>query len=193
MIEPCDKKSKGKTLDWPQWSTWESGRDYQTPGLAFLKIPSAVRSEMQNDKYYLRSKIKQRLAKGNFCYSFYIQPFVSEKETPIENTTKIWHWSKEEKNSWLDGAVSALYSDERNESLQRKIIPRVKVGEITIYNSEYSKQGSRSCEDLSFNPWNNVPEAHRPLGIIQRVKRAAYHASSSTRFEKNHINESVQD
>jgi hypothetical protein len=37
---------------------------------------------------------------------------------------------------------------------------------------------------LSFNPWNGV-EAHRPLGQIMRIRRAAYERSSRYRHEMN--------
>jgi hypothetical protein len=43
------------------------------------------------------------------------------------------------------------------------------------------------CEDLSFNPWNNVPEEHRPLGIVQRIKREVYAGSRDTRFKENQV------
>ncbi|MCD1592252.1 catalase, partial [Qipengyuania citrea] len=37
---------------------------------------------------------------------------------------------------------------------------------------------------LSFNPWNGV-EAHRPLGGIMRIRRAAYERSSAYRHTQN--------
>ena len=37
---------------------------------------------------------------------------------------------------------------------------------------------------LSFNPWNGV-EAHRPLGQIMRIRRAAYERSTSYRHRMN--------
>jgi len=37
---------------------------------------------------------------------------------------------------------------------------------------------------LSFNPWNGV-EAHRPLGGIMRIRRAAYERSSTYRHAQN--------
>lgn len=190
MIEPCKKI---ETKEWPKWSSWQTGRDYQTPGVTTYNIPAADRLAMTSDKYYLRNKIKNTLSKNNFCYSLYLQPYNSAKETPIENSTKIWHWDETERQDWLSGIPATLFKEERAESLNRKIVPRIKIGQITLYKTNISKPGLKSCEDLSFNPWNNVPDAHKPLGITQRVKRAAYHASRSVRFYANKINESVKD
>ncbi|GAB48900.1 catalase family protein [Mobilicoccus pelagius] len=39
-------------------------------------------------------------------------------------------------------------------------------------------------DELAFNPWNGV-EAHRPLGSIMRVRKAAYDASSKRRHDMN--------
>ena len=39
-------------------------------------------------------------------------------------------------------------------------------------------------DTLSFNPWNGV-EAHRPLGQIMRIRRAAYERSTSYRHRMN--------
>jgi len=50
------------------------------------------------------------------------------------------------------------------------------------YNAEY-------VEDLSFNPWNNVPDQHRPLGVVQRMKRRVYAGSRATRFATNEVND----
>lgn len=42
------------------------------------------------------------------------------------------------------------------------------------------------CEHLSFSPWHALP-AHRPLGGINRVRRAAYRAISLLRHELNGV------
>ncbi len=43
---------------------------------------------------------------------------------------------------------------------------------------------SSACDDLSFTPWHALPE-HRPLGGINRLRKAAYAAISKFRHEQN--------
>jgi hypothetical protein len=44
---------------------------------------------------------------------------------------------------------------------------------------------SESLDDgLSFNPWHGLAE-HRPLGSVNRVRRAAYESSATFRGERN--------
>jgi hypothetical protein len=40
------------------------------------------------------------------------------------------------------------------------------------------------CENLSFTPWHALPQ-HRPLGAVNRMRRAAYEAISTLRHELN--------
>ena len=48
----------------------------------------------------------------------------------------------------------------------------------------YSPPRRHGDDVLSFNPWNGV-EAHRPLGGIMRIRRAAYERSSTYRHTQN--------
>ena len=40
------------------------------------------------------------------------------------------------------------------------------------------------CDNLSFNPWHALPE-HRPIGGINRLRKAVYEAVSIYRLERN--------
>jgi hypothetical protein len=44
------------------------------------------------------------------------------------------------------------------------------------------------CETLSFSPWNSL-EAHRPIGVLNRVRKAVYTASSMYRHQQNQTTE----
>lgn len=44
----------------------------------------------------------------------------------------------------------------------------------------------RFCENLSFSPWHSLPE-HKPLGLVNRVRKIAYHRISKLRHELNHV------
>jgi hypothetical protein len=40
------------------------------------------------------------------------------------------------------------------------------------------------CENLSFSPWHSLPE-HRPLGLVNRVRKVAYREISKLRHDLN--------
>lgn len=40
------------------------------------------------------------------------------------------------------------------------------------------------CENLSFSPWHSLPE-HRPLGLVNRVRKVAYREISKLRHHLN--------
>jgi hypothetical protein len=185
LIEPANA-AKGDPA-WPGWSTWESGRNYQIPLAARGNIPREIREEMEADRDYLRTRLDQTLSQGDFDMVLKVQPFVSADATPIEDSTRIWHWSEEEIDSWLGDTLSLPFISRRREAARRDWRPAVPVAAIRITKSGGQTANSLFCEDLSFNPWNNVPAAHKPLGIIQRVKRFAYDASRSARFQINGV------
>lgn len=63
--------------------------------------------------------------------------------------------------------------------------PFVKVATLTVAAQVFdTPEQRRFCEDLSFNPWHALPE-HRPLGIVNRVRRVVYEAISAFRHERN--------
>ena len=64
--------------------------------------------------------------------------------------------------------------------------PFVTVARITIPRQNFDTPDQRALgEALSFTPWHALPE-HRPLGGINRVRRAVYEAISTYRHQFNH-------
>jgi hypothetical protein len=62
-----------------------------------------------------------------------------------------------------------------------QIHPFVTVGTITIPSHDFETAEQRAlCESLTFTPWHGVAE-HRPLGGINRLRRAVYEASTQFR------------
>ena len=41
-----------------------------------------------------------------------------------------------------------------------------------------------TCDNLSFNPWHGI-EAHRPIGGINRLRKAVYESVSEYRHSRN--------
>ena len=60
--------------------------------------------------------------------------------------------------------------------------PRVAIARIAAVNS-------KTCEDLSFSPWNGDIADHKPLGVVSRFKRKVYNASRRERHELNGIDD----
>jgi len=52
-----------------------------------------------------------------------------------------------------------------------------------VLGSDEMRAFRASCEDLSFNPWHTLAE-HRPLGGLNRLRRAAYEVSVQRRRQK---------
>ncbi len=65
--------------------------------------------------------------------------------------------------------------------------PFVKVATITIPKQVFDTLSRRVfSENLSFTPWHSLP-GHRPLGGVNRVRRAVYEAASVLRHQLNGI------
>lgn len=54
---------------------------------------------------------------------------------------------------------------------------------IAEQNVSIGSDVERRCESLSFNPWHALAE-HRPLGGMNRLRRAVYAAGFSHRVER---------
>ncbi|WP_284312980.1 catalase family protein [Labrys miyagiensis] len=93
-------------------------------------------------------------------FNFYIQHFVDSHSTPIEDTSVEWRED-----------VAPIHR------VARIVIPRQDI---------MSKERGEDCEDLSFSPWHSLP-AHKPLGLINRVRKKVYLAISDRRHALNGV------
>ena len=108
------------------------------------------------DRDFLRHAMAATLASGEACFDFLVQPRAPSMS--VEDSTR--EWSEAE-------------------------APFVKVATITIPSQTFdTPEQQRTCEDLSFTPWNAHVE-HRPLGVTNRVRRVVYEAVSAFRHERN--------
>lgn len=107
-----------------------------------------------SDENYLRTALIKRLAKEDVTFDFAIQ--VRKKNgldiaVDVENASTVWP----------DEFIS--------------------VATITIPKQEFDSPEQReACEQLFFTPWHGI-KAHRPLGGINRLRRAVYLASAKAR------------
>ncbi len=108
--------------------------------------------------FSLRAEASKTLAKGEARFDFYIQRFVDNRCTPVEDTGTNWE-----------------------ESVARP----EHVGEIIIPAQDLlSPERYRFCENLSFNPWHSLPE-HKPLGAVNRARKRIYVEISKRRHRLN--------
>jgi hypothetical protein len=107
---------------------------------------------------YLREEMLARLRRGDVAFDLYLQPFVSESRTPIEDFGVTW---------------------------REKVSPPVRVARLVIPRQDVDAAEGRARElaidQLSFNPWYTTGE-FRPLGNMNRARRVAYRASSGHRL-----------
>ncbi|MFC7382444.1 peroxidase family protein [Sphaerisporangium rhizosphaerae] len=116
--------------------------------------PAASRT----DPDYLRHELSRRLATTDVVFHLCVQRYVDARRTPIE-----------------DGAA-----DWREEDT-----PVIPVATLTIPRQDTATAEARAAErrvdDLAFNPWNTTEE-FRPLGNLNRARKAAYEAGSAHRL-----------
>ena len=107
---------------------------------------------------HLKTAMARHLAASPACFELFAQLFVDEKSTPIEDYSVEW-----------TEAVSPLHA----------------VATINFPKQTFDSPGQgKFCEALSFDPWRTLAE-HRPLGNLNRVRRALYEAISKRRHADN--------
>lgn len=105
---------------------------------------------------FLRQALRKTLARGQACMQLLLQP--RGPGMSVENS-----------------------KDEWNEA----VAPFIKVATIHIPQQEFdTSEQNRFCENLSFDPWHALPE-HRPLGVINRIRKVVYARISETRHRLN--------
>lgn len=105
-------------------------------------------SPLQADENFLRTALFETLDQGNACMEFLIQEGVGN--TSVENSQVVWNSSM---------TPVALIK-----------IPQILFDEV---DPNGDKVIHRSCEDESFDPWNAIEE-HRPLGVVNRLRKVIY-------------------
>jgi hypothetical protein len=109
---------------------------------------------------FLRAALARFLGNGDACFDFMVQVQTDPKAMPIEDPTIEW---KEQASAF------------------------VKVATITIPRQSFeTAEQTAFCEHLSFTPWHSL-EAHRPLGGINRARKAVYQAITKMRHARNGV------
>src|SRR5262249_5024629 len=110
------------------------------------------------DPDYLHHEAANRLRGSDVKFDLFLQRYVDESRTPIE-----------------DGAIEWTEA----------ISPPIKVAHLTIpkldVDSAEGRAMEREVDAIAFNPWHTTEE-FRPLGGLNRARKAAYAASSAHRM-----------
>ena len=134
-----------------------------TTATKFSAVPCSMKNLIESDRHspdFLSHALAQSLMAGDACFRFMVQLQANAKTMPVEDPTA--HWNESDS-------------------------PFLTVAEIHIPNQTFdSKSQMEFCENLSFTPWHALPE-HRPLGGINRARKAVYDAISTFRHGQNHV------
>ena len=105
----------------------------------------------------LRAAMKTNLQTRDASFNFLVQPQRNANQQPIEDATIEWQSSP------------------------------TKIATIRIPCQSFDSPAQMAfCENLSFNPWHGLTD-HRPLGGLNRLRKATYLALSEFRHEQNHV------
>jgi len=108
---------------------------------------------------YLRMELADRLRAGDVAFDLFFQRYVDERQTPVEDASV----------EWTEQASPPI-------PIARLIIPRQDLDSVEGGATE------AAVDSLAFNPWNSTEE-FRPLGHVNRARKAVYTAGSAGRLE----------
>ena len=111
---------------------------------------------------FLRSALYQQLSLDRVpaCFVLQVQQQNTEHYMPIEDTSIEW-----------SETVSAFET----------------IADVQVMAQDFDSPGQNlDCDNLSFNPWHALPE-HRPIGGINRLRKAVYESISAYRLERNGV------
>ena len=109
---------------------------------------------------FLREVARKQIAEGDVYFDFLIQVQTDPVAMPVEDSLVVW--------------------DEERAPFQRVALVRIPRQDIDIARNQ------EIAETLSFNPWHSLPD-HRPIGAINRARKAIYEALSEFRHERNGV------
>jgi hypothetical protein len=108
---------------------------------------------------FLHEALRQQVAESDVYFDFMVQVQTDPIRMPIENSLTIW--------------------DEAASPFQRVAMVRIPRQDVTAAALEMA-------ENLAFTPWHALPE-HRPLGNMNRARRAVYEMVSEFRRTTNGV------
>jgi catalase len=148
----------------PVWDEYFSNTAYKLgPHNVKYKVQSCLPTKTtdgqdQSDADFLAKTLAKELETGEACMQFMVQKQDAKKHMPIEDPSVLW---KESDSAYIPVATITIPA-QRFDTLEQQ----------------------QFCENLSFSPWNALPE-HQPIGALNRVRKMVYKASSLYRHQFN--------
>jgi len=157
--------ARGRTVSSVATETyWSRGAARWGPALAVRYLlrpaPDTVPAPRPpaDDPDYLSTEAARRLARGDVRFELCIQRYVDEESTPIEDTAVAW---------------------------KERVSPAEPVAVLTLARGDLSTVDALAqaqlIDAMAFNPWNTTDE-FRPLGNLNRARKAVYDAGSAQRL-----------
>lgn len=156
-------KIEGNYSPNPLETTYWSTTPYKlgTVAVKYMAVPCTSESSIKGPAESpdrLRIAMKLNLQTRDAYFHFCVQPQIDSAKQPIEDPRKLW---------------------------KLRETPAQKLATIHIPQQTFDSVAQMDfCENLSFNPWRSLPD-HRPLGSLNRLRKATYVALSEFRHEKN--------
>ena len=157
--------ARGRTVSSVATETyWSRGAARWGPALAVRYLlrpaPDTVPAPRPpaDDPDYLSTEAGRRLARGDVRFELCIQRYVDDRSTPIEDTAVAW---------------------------KERVSPAEPVAVLTLPRGDLSTVDALAqaqiIDAMAFNPWNTTDE-FRPLGNLNRARKAVYDAGSAQRL-----------
>lgn len=104
---------------------------------------------------YLSYNMRKTLENDDIYFDFMIQIQMDACKQPIDDVTRTWN------AKWI------------------------KLATVRIPKQDFTREDQKQfCEHVSFQPWNGIEE-HKPVGYLNRIRKAAYLAGVTARNGKN--------
>ncbi len=111
----------------------------------------------KHDENFLKTNMKATLSEQDVYFDFYVQLQTDPDLMPVEDPTVKWD------------------------------SPFIKVAKIKIPRQNFdTDERNHMGNDFSFSPWHSLPE-HRPIGGLNRARRAVYYALSDFWHSRNDV------
>ena len=154
-------KTHDNPLNIRYWST--TPYLFGTKAVKYSMIPTSqnlTQISLDSKDNLLREIMQYQLKEKEATFDFMVQFQTDTKKMPIEDARVEWSESKS---------------------------PFIKVATIKIPPQAFDSDCQMEfCENLSFSPWHSLPE-HRPLGNINRARKAIYRELSKYRHLMNKV------
>jgi ketosteroid isomerase-like protein len=147
-------------LQIPYWSTTPYQFGDQDRAVKYHVRPQSLVQDSLPRRplpWYLRQAMIDTLREREVWFDFFVQFQEDPDAMPIEDPSVRW------------------------------TSPFIKVASIRILRQDFCAEARLTYgQQLSFSPWHSLP-AHRPLGALNRARRAIYHAMAEFRLRRNQV------